>query len=115
MILRRDIQNKALHDALASALGAVVSLFSPYVKRRRVPKDPITEARFDSRGYMTFKHFHRRDYGLLLMETHREWEPLPEVKKGAQALLQDQGFLENLKTSGYGGANAYASRLFENF
>ena len=115
MNLRPDIQNKTLHDALASSITAVVSLLSPYVKRRRVPKEPIDEARFDDRGYLTIEHYHRGNYGLLLMETHWEWGPLPEVINGIQELLQDKGFQENLKTSGNGDANAYADQVLRGF
>lgn len=98
-----------LHDALVQAVDNVIDVLVPYVKKGKVPREPITEARRSPEGGYIYRHYHHRDYTGLAMRHSEEWKNLPSVQKAIQELLNDRDVQQDFNTVGFGNLHDYVT------
>lgn len=109
MVANPGMKKQSLHDALVKALDDVIAVLEPYVQSRRVPKEPITEARRRSEGGYVYRHYHRRDYTSLATQCSREWVKLPAVQKAIKEFANDKDVQQNFSMVGLGNLHDYVT------
>ena len=109
MALDPKVMKQNLYNTLVRALESVVADLEPYVRSRKVPKEPMTEARRRAEGGYIHKHYHRSDYSGLAATHCTEWAKLPEVEKAVGEFVCDADIQKEFRTVGFGNLCDYVT------
>lgn len=108
------MKKRNLHDALVSSLDDTIAVLSPYIQSKRIPREPITEARHRPEGGYVYHHYHRRSYTDLAMVHSKEWTSLPALKKAQEEFVNDGDVRKDFKIVGFGSLSDYVEEQIIN-